>query len=179
LSIAVPCYNAASTVDVTVRSLVQQDLRDVEILLIDDASTDASPAILDEWAGRDPRVRVIHLDSNQGIGDVRNLALRESTGEYIAFVDADDWVTRGYHRTLVAAADHLGVDFVKSDHVRVTGTDRSIVYAPSVVRGRLLSPLDGIERLDVATMVDYAFVWCGVFRRTFVRDADLNFGDAL
>ena len=179
LSIAVPCYNAGATVDVTIRSLVQQDLRDVEIILIDDASSDGSAALLDEWARRDSRIRLIRLEANRGIGEVRNLALRECSGDYIAFVDADDWVTRSYHQNLVSAADDLGVDFVKSDHVRVTGTERTIVFAPAVARSRSLPPLHAIERLDIATMVDYAFVWCGVFRRDFVARAELDFGTEL
>lgn len=179
VSIAVPCFNASATVDITLRSILQQDLSNIEVIALDDASTDDTPAILGEWARRDPRVRAIFLKENTGIGEVRNRALLECTGEYVAFVDADDWVTPSYHRSLVDAADDLNVDFVKSDHVRVAGTERSIVRAPLVIRGRPVSPLHLIERLDRATMVDYAFVWCGVFRRKFLVDARLNFGSGL
>lgn len=179
LSIVVPCYNASTTVDVTLRSITQQDLSEIEIVVVDDASTDETPLIIESWAKRDQRIRPIFLESNSGIGDVRNRAVRECQGKYVTFVDADDWVRHSYHQSLVSAAEHLQVDFVKSDYVRVRGTERTIMHAPSVPRGRAIASQHGIAELGRATMVDYPFVWCGVFRRSFLFEGGADFGTGL
>ena len=179
LSVIVPCYNASGTVDIAIRSILQQEMDDLEVVVVNDASTDDSKRILEYWAARDSRVRVHHATQNMGIGDVRNLGTDLARGKFVGYVDADDWVTRSYYTSLVRAAESLDVDFVKSDHVRVTGLERTVVAAPEVRRNVRLCPLDGIDDLSQATMVDYAFVWCGLYRRDAVVRHKLDFGNSL
>ncbi len=103
VSVIVPVYNAAAYLDRCVTSLVGQTLSDIEILLIDDGSPDACPAMCDEWAQRDARIRVLH-EENSGPGFARNAGIGMARGEYIGFVDADDYVDSEMYERLYTAA---------------------------------------------------------------------------
>ncbi len=100
VSVVVPVYNVAPWLDRCVASLAGQSFADIEILLVDDGSTDGSGRICDQWATRDPRVRAIHT-ANAGVSAARNRGLREATGKFLAFVDSDDWVDPELIATLV------------------------------------------------------------------------------
>jgi glycosyltransferase involved in cell wall biosynthesis len=88
-SIVIPCYNAERWLAEAIRSCLDQTVRDLEVVVVDDGSTDRSRAIAETAAAADPRVRVIHQD-NQGVGAARNAGLHVATGEYVNFLDADD-----------------------------------------------------------------------------------------
>lgn len=86
VSIIVPVYNVEKYLNKCLDSLVGQTLKEIEIICVDDGSTDGSPLILDEYANRDSRVIVIH-QSNQGTAQARNVALAKATGKYVGFAD--------------------------------------------------------------------------------------------
>ena len=91
ISIIVPVYNVETYLQCCVDSLLHQTLKEIEIILVDDGSPDNSPAMCDEFAKHDDRVKVIHK-KNEGQGYARNSGLEIAAGEYIAFVDSDDYV---------------------------------------------------------------------------------------
>lgn len=89
VSVVIPVYNAEKYLRACLDSVVAQSLREIEIICVDDGSTDASPAVLAEYAARDPRVRVI-TQENAGVGPARNAGIRAARGEFVAFIDPDD-----------------------------------------------------------------------------------------
>lgn len=89
-SIVIPVYNVEKYLDECVQSVVGQTYRDFEIILVDDGSGDSSGKRCDEWARQDGRIRVIHQE-NQGLSGARNTGIGASTGEYLLFLDSDDW----------------------------------------------------------------------------------------
>ncbi len=91
LSIIVPCYNVASFLPRCIESLIKQTYVNVEILLIDDGSTDDTPILCDQYAKVDSRVKVIHQE-NHGSSASREIGLKHIEGDFVTFVDADDWV---------------------------------------------------------------------------------------
>ena len=91
VTVVVPVYNTAPWLDRCVESIVTQTYRDLEILLINDGSTDDSPAICDRWAKKDRRIRVIHK-KNEGLGMARNTGMDQASGRYLFFLDSDDYV---------------------------------------------------------------------------------------
>lgn len=95
ISIIVPVYDAENTLQQCVDSVLCQNNRDFELLLIDDGSKDNSSAICDEYSQKDNRVKVFHK-SNGGVSSARNLGLEKAQGKWVAFLDADDYVTYGY-----------------------------------------------------------------------------------
>ena len=92
-SLLVAVYNAERYLSACLDSLVGQTLRDIQIICIDDASTDCSPDILQNYALRDNRIEVIHLNNNMGQAHARNVGLEKAKGRYIGFVDSDDWLS--------------------------------------------------------------------------------------
>ena len=91
LSIIVPVYNVEKYIQKCVNSIINQTYSNLEIILVDDGSYDGSSVICDEWAKRDSRISVIHK-SNGGLSDARNAGLDVARGQYITFVDSDDWL---------------------------------------------------------------------------------------
>lgn len=91
ISVIVPVFKVEPYLDQCVESIVKQLYSNLEIILVDDGSPDHCPEICDAWAEKDKRIRVIHKE-NGGLSDARNVGLAEATGEFIAFVDSDDWI---------------------------------------------------------------------------------------
>lgn len=120
VSIIVPVYNAAGALRRCLDSILKQEYTDFELLLMDDGSTDDSPAILDEYAGADARIRLVHK-ANSGVSDTRNRALDLARGDYIQFLDADDWITPEATKLMVRAMEQKEADLVVTDFYRVVG----------------------------------------------------------
>ena len=103
LSIIIPVYNTEALLSRCLESVTTQTLHDVEIICVDDGSTDSSGALLDKWAERDERIKVIH-QSNGRQGKARNAAMRIATGDYIGMFDSDDYLLSDYFEKLYTAA---------------------------------------------------------------------------
>ena len=114
ISVIVPVYNGAEFLRSCVDSILAQSFCDLEIILVDDGSTDESPEICDRYAAQDKRVICIHQE-NAGAAAARNSGLKASTGKYIAFVDSDDWIDRDMYKTMVGAAEERSCDLVICD----------------------------------------------------------------
>lgn len=104
LSVIMPIYNVEPYLDRCMESLVSQTYKNLEIILVDDGSTDNCPAKCDEWANRDSRIRVIHKP-NGGLSDARNKGIEIATGEYIAFLDSDDYIDPNMYTAMIDALD--------------------------------------------------------------------------
>ena len=106
-SIVVPIYNVELYLDRCVESLVRQTYTALEIILVDDGATDRCPEICEEWAKKDVRIKVIHK-SNAGLGMARNTGLDTASGEYICFVDSDDYlVSDAVERCVATLEEHM------------------------------------------------------------------------
>lgn len=104
ITVILPCHNAASTLERAVASVQAQTFRDFELLIVDDASTDGSPACARRLAAADPRLRILPLARNVGVGAARNHGIDAARGSYAAFLDADDEYLPGFLQALHDAA---------------------------------------------------------------------------
>ena len=109
LSIIIPVYNTEKYLHRCVDSVLQQNMSDYELILVDDGSTDGSGKICDEYKEKDSRVKVIHTQ-NQGVSKARNTGLELSSGEYIGFVDADDYIDADMYEKLIEASIDSNAD---------------------------------------------------------------------
>ena len=106
ISVIVPVYNMEQYLERCVNSIVDQNYRNLEIILVDDGSTDRSPRMCDEYAAKDGRIKVVHK-VNGGLSDARNAGLQAATGTYIGYVDSDDWIEpQMYQRMYEACIEH-------------------------------------------------------------------------
>ena len=115
VSVIVPVYKTEGYLRQCVDSILAQSLRDFELLLIDDGSPDGCGAICDDYARRDPRIQAIHKE-NGGVSSARNLGIEKAAGQYIVFIDSDDWVEPEYLAELVAADDGAANTLVIADY---------------------------------------------------------------
>lgn len=121
ISVIIPVYNVEKYLDQCLNSIVNQSYRDLEIIAIDDGSTDHSGEMLDTWANKDGRIKVIH-QQNGGISAARNAGLEIAHGEYICFADSDDWIHRDMYLYLYRAITEHNAD-VAFCHEQVTIDD--------------------------------------------------------
>lgn len=172
VSVIVPVHNAQTTLKRCVNSIIHQEYTDLELLLIDDGSTDGSGVLCDEFAAQDKRVTVIHKE-NSGVSDARNLGLSRARGTYLQFVDSDDWITPDATKRLVKTAEDNECDLVIADFYRVIG--------------ERLSPKGNIDEAEAFSREKYAaymmenpadfyygVLWNKLFRREIVEKYQLR-----
>lgn len=180
LSVIVPCYNIESYVPETVTSLVNNERDDFEFIFVEDRSTkDKTYEALLTLTKRLRNSRVIRHEQNGGLATARNTGIDASEGRYLTFLDGDDWLAPGYLADLVDAVERFDVDFVRTDHVQVTGIERTVHRAPEGRRHTPLDPRTSILPVDDTTMVDYPYAWAGVYHRRLLDKGMLRFHDGL
>ncbi|KUL80692.1 MULTISPECIES: glycosyltransferase family 2 protein [unclassified Streptomyces] len=179
LSVIVPFFNVRQYAPETLRSLRANARDDFEFILVDDCSRDGTPEILARAERELPGAVLVRHERNGGLATARNTGIDRARGEYLTFLDGDDWLAPGYYDRLVAAIEELGCDFVRTDHVQCTGRARGVHRVPHGRRGVVLRPRDAILPADRSTSVDYAYAWAGIYHRRLVERGLLHFTDGL
>ncbi|MEW2519653.1 glycosyltransferase family 2 protein [Actinacidiphila alni] len=179
LSVIVPFFNVQQYALDTLRSLRANASPDYEFVLVDDCSTDRTPAILEQALDSVPGARLVRHEKNGGLATARNTGIDAARGEYLTFLDGDDWYGPGYLPRLLGAITDLDTDFVRVDHVQCTGSTRNIIRVPHGRRGTVLKARDAILPADRSTSVDYPYAWAGIYHRRLVDRGLLHFPDGL
>lgn len=175
ISVIMPVYNAEEYLPAAIESVRGQTLRDIELILVDDGSTDGSPAVCDRHHAADPRVKVIHK-ANAGVAAARNDGLDVATGEYLMFCDADDEYTPGFCARMLEEIVRTGADVVVcgSEFIREEGYLGASVraddsyYNPRQTGVIELHPYDRLDRINV-------LLWNKIFRMDAVRCNGIRF----
>lgn len=159
ISIIIPAYNCESTLDRCMDSILGQDFKDYEVLLVDDGSTDGTPALCDSFAERDNRVNVIHK-ANGGVSSARNAGLDKATGTWVTFADSDDEIPTGALSYIAQTIERQVPDsinlIVENLNIAHPGESAFALYGPP-----------GITSLDVLYRQG---LWGAVWNKTFSRD---------
>lgn len=167
ISVIVPVYGVEKYLDRCLDSIVNQTYRNLQIILVDDKSPDSSPGICDKWAQTDSRISVIHKDVNEGLGMARNTGLTIAEGDYITFVDSDDYLDKDAYRQLVENAVGTGADIVYMSCKREL-PDHSFVAVPiaeEVHRGNM--PEYAVNFIPGCTDSPYmCSVWSAIFSKS-------------
>ena len=163
-----PVFNVERYLRECLDSVVAQTLSDIEIICVNDGSTDRSLTILEEYAAKDDRVKIIDKE-NSGYGHTMNVGIDAAAGEYIGVVETDDYVDRDMFGTLSRMAAQYGLDVIKSDYQRFTGEGRERIFKTMKLSndhnmyGKILDPQKDALRLFSARMM----TWTGIYRRDF------------
>lgn len=172
VSVLVPVFNAQKFLRACMDTLVGQTLHDIEIICIDDGSTDASPAILAEYAARDERVRVITKE-NSGYGDSMNVGVRAARGDWLGICEPDDFVSKSMFSVLVEAGERYHCDLVKAnyrEHSEDSLWDPRIGILDAYGYGRPFDPHDMPSIVLIAPTI-----WSGIYRRELVVENGISF----
>ncbi|MCH5671811.1 bifunctional glycosyltransferase/CDP-glycerol:glycerophosphate glycerophosphotransferase [Streptomyces gilvus] len=178
-SIIVPVFKVQGYLRECIDSVLGQSCPDLELIAVDDRSPDDCGAILDEYASRDDRVRVLHLPENVGLGRARNAGLAQARGDYVLFLDSDDFYTPGL---LAAVADRLrsaeDPDILVFDHVRTHWWGRGGPSDSSTLLARA-----GQDVFDLRTSPEYVHLflvaWNKAYRRDFFQGHGLQYAPGL
>ena len=117
VSVIIPAYNAEKYLSKSLDSVINQVYKNLEIIVIDDASKDNTKSIIKEYAEKDDRILPFYQSENKGVSAARNVGLKAATGEYVMFVDSDDEITKDAIRRMVDLADKYNSDFIDSYHL--------------------------------------------------------------
>lgn len=169
VSVIIPVYNAEKTIGACLQSLLSQTLQEIELIVINDASTDNSLAILKDYENRfQDRVKVISLTNNHGAGGARNYGIEAACGQYIGFVDSDDVVASTMYEKLYQAALQNDYDVVDCGFYQEE-KDLAIIFTGDELTGEL----DAQQR--EALIVSGGYIWSKLYKRTLFEDTELRF----
>ncbi len=176
VSVIVPVYNAEKYLAQCLDSILAQTLREIEVICVDDGSTDNSGKILDQYAMQDKRVKVLHRE-NRGYGAAMNAGLDTAAGEYVGIVESDDCILPEMYRTLYEAADAEKPDVVKSD---AYFWYEMIGYRKNTHPAHLNPYYDRtLGDLDRNTFFDfYMNIWTGIYKREFLISEKIRFHES-
>lgn len=168
VSIIIPVYNIEQYIGRCIESVQKQTYHNLQIILVDDGSTDKSGSICDEYAGKDKRIQVIHK-KNGGLSDARNAGLTLATGEYIGYVDGDDWIDEGMYCAMYDACENNQADVAICRYKTIAGEQVTDGSSHKIV------PLSVEETLDIYVnehpqYIIYNSVWSKLFKRELVED---------
>jgi len=149
ISVIIPIYNVESYIRECIDSVINQTYKNLEIILVNDGSSDNSPQICDDYSKKDSRIIVIHKKYNSGPSDTRNAGLKISKGEYIYFLDSDDYIVKDAIESLLSEAQYYSADIVFFD-ARIIGNTNNPNYPPNTYlrKGLYSNPLKGLYMLE-------------------------------
>ncbi|MDR0896954.1 MAG: glycosyltransferase [Oscillospiraceae bacterium] len=169
VSIVVPVYNVELYLERCIDSILDQTHCHLDILLVDDGSTDSSGIICDAYREKDARVRVIHK-SNGGVSSARNTGIEQAKGDYICFVDSDDVVTNNYVECLLGLCKKYGVDMAMGNFLRFTDAFSTATEAAADAIETKITGREAILRLCRGDYVKYAVIWNKIYRTDLFKD---------
>lgn len=177
ISIIVPVYNGEAYIDRCVRSVLLQEYREWELVLVDGASIDGTLRLCRAWQKRDDRIRVFHTDENRGVSAGRNMGMEKARGEYLFFLDADDWLMPDCLAKLYTQIQEPDVDIAGCAFERCTGKDWEVLYEGIRINGT--EPLgqenpsgrlvEGREFLKEGILQQDTRCWSKLYRRRLVE----------
>lgn len=179
ISVIIPCYKVEKYLDRCVNSVINQTFKDLEIILVDDKSPDNTPALCDKWAEKDNRIKVIHKSVNEGLGFARNSGLDIATGDFVAFLDSDDYLDLNAYEVIYneTKKNNLDICYYKrrrvndaGERIEVCKGEKGELYlGKERVRECMLNivghkPSDKIQRTESVS------VCMGIFRRSIIEE---------
>ncbi len=178
LSVIIPAYNCAATIGDTLESLMAQTMADLEIIIINDGSTDNTLEVLERYVRGDEHIRVISVE-NSGPASARNLGIREAEGDYLYFMDSDDLILPDMLRDMIQLAEKHDLDCVacgytmenvsgSHTHSKVFGYEDFVAETPEEYRARLM---------DMIKAHLMYVVWNKIFRTSLIKENGILFGD--
>ena len=188
VSIIVPVYNVENYIERCLNSLVNQTFKDIEIITINDGSTDKSLELLNKYAKEDIRISVIDL-GDEGVSYCRNLGIEKANGKYIMFVDSDDWIDSSMVEVMYKKAEENKLDLVMCSYIRefkdhskekIFNLPQEIIYKDNEVKNELLRKLVGPikEELSNPEMLDaLGTVWGKLYRADILKENKIKFVD--
>lgn len=167
VTIIIPCYNIAEYLSDCLGSIQNQTYPSIEIILINDGSTDKTPEICDEFVRKNNNAKVFHIN-NSGVSNARNLGIKESTGDYITFVDADDMISPDYIKSLYQAIQVSKSDIVYCKETHFSSLNFQALKSEEC--NNKFYDISSVSDFDYCGLMTHSTVWGCLFSRKIVSD---------
>ena len=167
ISVIVPVYNVEKCLDRCIKSIVNQTYKNIEVILINDGSTDNSLKICKEWQSKDKRIVIVD-QKNKGVSAARNIGLDIAKGEYVAFVDSDDWINEIMYETLLNLLKEHHTDIAECDFIKVE-SESCILNQPELKFHKLKND-EFIKNLFNGTSYSNILVWNKLYKRSLFTE---------
>lgn len=175
LSVIIPVYNVENYLRDCLNSVVNQTLKDIEIICINDGSTDKSREILQEFADKDSRIKIIDQE-NKGQAAARNVGIKEAKGEFIGFVDSDDWLAADFYEKLYDSAIKFNADIAAGSIKRCFASGKSedwIIYKNITFTNKLR------KKFDLCKVPKFHYIWNKIYRRVPFLHSGVTFEEGI
>lgn len=176
VSVVVPIFNADRHLITCVESLIRQTYKNLEIILVDDGSTDNSPRLCDELAARDQRIRVIH-QANSGAARARNVAIAQAKGEYLALIDSDDYIQIDYIEKLVHAMVRSDADISVCGFTHLYSDGTKVEHSLFDVDETVITGRDAIVDFLYEDSRLYHVFWNKLYKTSLFRENGISIPD--
>lgn len=172
VSIIVPVYNGEKTIERCLRSIQNQSYKNIEVVVVNDGSTDHTEKIIEKYVAGDERFHYIRKE-NSGVSDSRNVAMAQAGGEYFQFVDGDDWLPKQATKELINTALTYGCEMVISDYYRVRG--RTILERGHIEGGPVITRARFAEyMMSAPANFYYGVLWNKLYKADIIRKFGLK-----
>lgn len=185
ISVIIPVYNTATYLEKCLDSVCGQTYQNLEIICVDDGSTDGSEKIVEDYARKDPRIMVIHK-SNGGESSARNVGLQHSTGEYVGFVDCDDWIEPEMYEKMIGAMRDKNLDMAACGYYWETDKESNPIKNKFPVSKETFGRKELFQYVYIRDRYRgvTSWIWCKLFKRELLQvdgrmlrfDENLRFG---
>lgn len=176
ISIIVPVYQVEDVLERCIKSLINQTYENIEVILVDDGSTDKSSEICDEYSKKDSRVIAIHK-KNGGLSDARNYGIKSSTGEYILFVDSDDYIEKDTCEKFTNFIKEKRPDIIAGNAIRIEDT-KKILMSHSYYGDIMISGEEYLLK-ELSSKSMYMAAWLNLYKKDFLLENELLFKKGL
>ena len=171
ISVVVPVYNTSIYLKECLESLIGQTYKDLEIICINDGSTDNSLEILKEFQKKDNRIKII-TQENQGLSTARNKGISEAKGEYISFIDSDDWIDLNFYEKLINALEEQNADIAAGNIIRT----RKTYSKPRVKYEKQIVAETFEEKIKLCNIPKCCYVWNKIYKSSIVKNFPFKTG---
>lgn len=194
ISIIVPVYNAENTIKKTIKSIRNQTLTNIEIIFINDGSKDSSIDILEKYSKIDNRIKILNQE-NLGVSKARNKGIELAVGEYISFVDSDDYIEENMYSRLYNKAKRFNIDIVKGSYTtewksgegndRYYNLDENLIYNKDFINKVVIRELIGVgfdrlsDWLNGKKFDPYYFVWGTIYKSELIKKNNIFFNEEI
>lgn len=169
VSVIIPIYNVEKYVEQCIRSVMEQTLQDIEIICVDDGSTDLSGSIADRCSEKDTRIKVLHK-KNTGYGNTINCGIQAARGEYIGIVESDDFAESKMYEKLYTVAKKNNLDYIKANYYEYCTSFRKIHEEPPICEYETVySEYENMNKLFLTKSI-----WTGLYKRDFLIDKKIH-----
>lgn len=186
ISIIIPVYNAERYIEKCLKSIINQTLTEIEVIIINDGSHDKSLEICENYANQDPRIRIIDKE-NQGVSIARNKGIEEAKGKYIMFIDADDWIENNACEILYSEIKQNSADLCFCNHIieyndrvkKVKFYDENSMILKDDIRRKIILPLIEENQNKIHEKASFRSPWGKLFKKSIIIDNNIRFNKEL